>query len=817
MSIMKKSFAILGAISALSLLSVSCQKEVSKVEEPSGKVHMTIIASGDAETRTVLQADGKTVLWDAEENLAVLETIVGPEETKTNYVASSNGVSNDGGETMTFDVEFDTNVTGTSYSYNAIYPNSSYVTSTNTNPESFKVITPTTQKATATSFDGDADLLIAKPVTETTQQTTLNLAFKRMVVVGKMTLNNVQTEGFVKSVKFSSADKVVTGKSKLNLTTGEAVEYGYEGTGNRVDYVEVTYAANDIPANGLTVYFTCLPFEIAAGEKFTVTLTTKDDKTFTREVTIPEGRKLSFALGKNTKFSVDMADAEAGANESLAGKNYVIVARYVKEGAITGNFAYMTSTLSSTSTTYYISGTTSVLGTEEINVENSKVNFAEITDYWTIEEKGDNYALKSVTTGKYVGWTSGNSATQLADAEELKISPVEGTSGMYQVSSVKETSRRLMYNGSSPRFAFYTGTQNDVFLIPVGEDYVAPALESIAVSDVETTVFYTGDDFVFDGKVTATYADESTKDITSKVSVTAPDMTTTGSKTVTISYTEGEFTKTTTYNITVNAKPVIQFGDKVMNFENKATNYYVGYIINNSIDGNYQASCESDASWLVVRSYAFLDPSSYQEIHLDANDGAERVGHLTFTYPHAEPVVATIIQAKADDYVEPTESWTEVTTLAGITEGEYVIAWVPTGNGVSDYYYLPSDEIATQNPAAGTGITVSDGKITSEVSDSMIWTFVGDNTNGFTVSAGTNYLAASNKAQGISIVTSTTIKWTVVESNNTDYPGLLMHGSDGGSRYLALYYTANAQTWRYYSAFGQNGVYGICHLFKKTN
>ena len=817
---MKKSMILLGAVSALSLMAISCQKEASNVEEPSGKVHMTIIASGDAETRTVLQADGKTVLWDNEENLAVLETIVGAEETNTTYVASSNGVSNDGGETMTFDVEFDTNVTGTSYTYNALYPNSSYVTSSNTNPEAFKVITPTTQKATATSFDGDADLLIAKPATETTQQTTLNLCFKRMVVVGKMTLNNVQTDGFVKSVKFSSADKVITGKSKLNLTTGEAVEYGYEGTGNRVDYVEVTYAANDIPANGLTVYFTCLPFEIAAGEKFTVTLTTKDDKTFTREVTIPEGRKLSFAIGKNTKFSVDMTEATSGENESLADKDYVIVGRYAdKNGVVSGNYAYMTSTLSSTSTKYYIYGTTSVSATDEIDVTNSKVDFPDVTDYWTIEAKGDNYAIKSKKTGKYVSWTSGNSAAQSDSPYELKISAIDDIPGMYKVSSIADPTRFLQYNGNSgqQRFAFYTGTQNDIFLIPVGADVAHAALESIAVSDVETTVFYTGDTFAFDGKVIATYDDESTKDVTAKATVTAPDMTTAGTKAVTVSYTEGEVTKTTTYDITVNAKPVIKFETTTKNVRFGEVHGVLEYSIENSIDGNLEASCESDSDWLVAESFYLSGTTSYEYWHTEANDGAERTGHLTFTYPHAEPVVITFIQEKAEGY-EPDESWVEVTSLSDVTAGEYVIAWVPTGNEIDDYYFLPSGTSYTKNPVAGSGITVANGVITSEVSKTMKWTFTGNNTDGFTVSDGTYYLASTNAAQGISIVESTTIKWKASLSTNETYTGLLLRGSDGGSRNLAMMYpTSGNPTWRYYSAFGSGNYYGILHLFKKTS
>lgn len=667
---MKKSIILAGAVIALSFAAISCEKEaVNNFPDTSGKVHMTIIASGDAGTKTVLQSDGKTVLWDNEEQLAVLEVIEGAEGTTTSYAASSDGVSEDEGTTMTFGVDFNKNFTGTSYTYYALYPNSSYVTNNNTDPEVFKVITPTTQKATATSYDGDADLLISRPVTKTTQQTNLNLAFKRMVVVGKMTLTNVDTDGYVKSVKFSSVDKVITGKSKLDLTTGEVVEYGYDGVGNKVDYVEITYAANDIPANNLTVYFTCLPFEINAGEKFTVTLTTKDDLTFTREVTIPEGRKLSFAVGKNTKFSVDMSEATSGENESLADKDYVIVSRFAKDGTISGNYVYMTSTLSSTTTKYYIYGTTGISAKDEIDVTNSKVDFPDITDYWTIVAEGDNYAIKSKTTEKYVSWTSGNSATQSDDPYELKISAVDDIPGLYKVSSIADATRFLQYNGNSgqERFAFYTGTQNDIFLIPVGEDYVRPTLESIEVSNVETVSFFVGDSFVFDGKVMAVYDDGTTKNVTSKATVTTPDMTTAGTKSITITYIEGEITKTASYDITVNEKPVIQ----MMHFNsedwegaektvpNAQGSFSIGYTIANPIGTSTtaQVTIVAGSDWVTASNPSVSSSEVTQAFSVAANSatGAPRSAQIKLSYPETQDIVFEVIQSAGDDYVAPTE------------------------------------------------------------------------------------------------------------------------------------------------------------------
>ena len=76
-------------------------------------------------------------------------------------------------------------------------------------------------------------------------------------------------------------------------------------------------------------------------------------------------------------------------------------------------------------------------------------------------------------------------------------------------------------------------------------------LSSIAVSG-QKTEYIVGDEFV-KPTVTATYSDASTADVTSSATCSGYDMSTTGSQTVTVSYTEGSVTKTTTYSITVSA------------------------------------------------------------------------------------------------------------------------------------------------------------------------------------------------------------------------------------------------------------------------
>ena len=74
-------------------------------------------------------------------------------------------------------------------------------------------------------------------------------------------------------------------------------------------------------------------------------------------------------------------------------------------------------------------------------------------------------------------------------------------------------------------------------------------LASISLSDQQTE-YYVGDTLSFTGTCTATYEDGTTKEVSPKIS-NEVDMSTAGEKTVEISYTEGEVTKTASYTINV--------------------------------------------------------------------------------------------------------------------------------------------------------------------------------------------------------------------------------------------------------------------------
>ena len=98
--------------------------------------------------------------------------------------------------------------------------------------------------------------------------------------------------------------------------------------------------------------------------------------------------------------------------------------------------------------------------------------------------------------------------------------------------------------------ANYTITVNEI-TPPV----VVKTLSSISISGNYPTSFNVNDVFSYTGLVvTANYSDGSNQTVTT-YSVSSPDMTTSGNKAVTVSYTEKSVTKTATYSITVKELP----------------------------------------------------------------------------------------------------------------------------------------------------------------------------------------------------------------------------------------------------------------------
>lgn len=449
---MKTFFKSILAVAVCASLFVACSKD-DTVSDPSNgrKVTMTVTASSELESasgsRTTYDPLTGKISWnETGEYLQVFETAA----SKTTYANSQEGTVSD--DTAKFAVSFPEN-TNTPLVYNAVYPASAWVTSSNTDITNMKVITPTVQQPTATSFDSNADLLIAKSISLESQPTELQMSFGRAVAIGKMTVKNLASAESVLGVKFTAPDKKVTGRSYVDMTAGTIKEYGY--INNFADNVTLNYSSEmNITANseaGMTAYFTCFPFEVATGETFTVTVTTAS-KIFTKTVTVQEGRALAFAAGNSSTFAVDMTGATEEENETLSGDYVITVSQsnvnYAMSSAAEGNS----------------------LAPIVITPENPFKTDDE-TLVWTINKSGDNYTISQGEN--YLSWQGGstNGATTSTSPYELVITKNK-TGNTYQIASAAEPNRILAKNTTAANgFGFYAATQTkDLTLIPAVVD-----------------------------------------------------------------------------------------------------------------------------------------------------------------------------------------------------------------------------------------------------------------------------------------------------------------------------------------------------------
>lgn len=467
---MKTFFKSILAVAVCASLFTACSKD-DTVSDPSNgrKVTMTVSASSELESasgsRTTYDPLTGKISWnETGEYLQVFETAA----SKTTYANSQEGTVSDG--TAKFAVSFPEN-TNTPLVYNAVYPASAWITSNNTDITNMKVVTRTSQQPTATSFDSNADLLIAKSISLESQPTELQMSFGRAVAIGKMTVKNLASAESVLGVKFTAPDKKVTGRSYVDMTAGTIKEYGY--INNFADNVTLNYSSEmNITANseaGMTAYFTCFPFEVAAGETFTVTVTTAS-KIFTKTVTVQEGRALAFAAGDSSTFAVDMTGATEEENETLSG-DYVITA-------------------TQSETTYAMSSLAEGSLAPVVITPSNPYKTGDETLIWTITKSGDNYTISQGEN--YLSWESGNSATTSTTPYELVITKNK-SEGTYQIASAATPSRILAKNTQATYgFGFYTGSQTkDLTLIPaeyvkLPEITLDPSTLTLSYNDTET-------------------------------------------------------------------------------------------------------------------------------------------------------------------------------------------------------------------------------------------------------------------------------------------------------------------------------------------
>ena len=160
---------------------------------------------------------------------------------------------------------------------------------------------------------------------------------------------------------------------------------------------------------------------------------------------------------------------------------------------------------------------------------NSNLAFAPASGITIIKVE---YTATSTSYASAMANSTWTNASAVASGTKVEITPADGTQAFSAVLGATSggTAMKVYYSGEAAPAATLTG---------------------IAVSG-QKTEFTVGDAFTHDtAVVTATYNDNSTKNVTASATFSEPDMSTAGTKEVTVSYTEGGVSKSTSYNITV--------------------------------------------------------------------------------------------------------------------------------------------------------------------------------------------------------------------------------------------------------------------------
>ena len=489
---MRQVFKSIMLIAAAAMAFTSCQKEETAAPET---VSATLtMHAGVEETKTYLD-ENNAVLWGKGEAVTLY---VGSGET-AKFFDSASTDDYDGEASASFTFAIEDVAQADSYALGGIYPAFASNGIINDNPESFKIALPATQNAEPGKYDPSAYIMVLKPEAVETLPSEYTASFRRAVALNKITLTNVKED--ISTVEITVPNtKYLAGRRSFDLTIGESGEV-YEN-GGRTNTIKVNSA---YPAGTIEVWFTSWGVELAAGQELTVKMISPS-KIYTRTITAKEGG-IKFVEGDLNKLTVNMASATEEVNTDLSG-DYLIAS--VPEAW---------NLMSGTNDGEYYSHVVSGVTTSATDVQCADFySVAEVNDcIWTVEKMGDNYSIKNKTTGKYVSYSgSANHAYTSDTAVEFALSENDG---VMTVESKAVSGRKLKYNSSSPRFAFYTTGHTPLYFIPWEADttpriFVKENNYEVEAAEGSIDIVYTTNDLVT-GQITASVKDGTTMTINS--------------------------------------------------------------------------------------------------------------------------------------------------------------------------------------------------------------------------------------------------------------------------------------------------------------
>lgn len=300
--IMRK-ISILTAVAALVL--AACTKEAAPVAE---KTYSMEVVLSSTEVKTAL-SDG-TIIWKTGDKIGGRQRYFRESDGARTSQAKYWSMNKDAASTSVGSSTWTVPKEGTEIQYYFFYPYDKFDATWYTDGEYVKPLVTLSEKQTpvADSYDPLADIIVSKVISSTETLSSVKPEFTRINSLCNITVKNLPSAAAVDSVRFSakaggSAVKMA-GQFYALMSTGVPGTFAKSQTHVTMDCSALAATASS--SEGLSTYFCCLPFSLAAGDSFKVEVFA-GGVNYVKNVTLSS--PMDFSQGRMAKFSVDMASS----------------------------------------------------------------------------------------------------------------------------------------------------------------------------------------------------------------------------------------------------------------------------------------------------------------------------------------------------------------------------------------------------------------------------------------------------------------------------------------------------------------------------
>lgn len=376
---------------------VACSKELAVQPQTDDLVKVTIIAGNpETESATRTEMDGVKPYWSVGDAIGVSDG------TSSNYKFTTAITAR--AATASF-----TGTTAVSSALYAYYP----YTANGVNAQGAMVDIPSTQKPAVSSFDGSADVMVAKQFSVDSESTTVeNLEFKRLGAIIKLVLKDtdlIMGGGQHPDIVSVTAESNLAGRVYVDMVNQKLGDL-FENESKTVVADYTSSAKYEIDGSNATYFIVC-PQTIEAGTTLTVSAST-EGYAIEKIITVPDGG-ITLEAGKITTINVSLSSDHVTAEDAGASLPFIDDMSWADNGE-SDSTSDFSSSVSTTSGGLYTEA-----GKVYKGIGGLKMGSSNATGYITTKELNLTGEFYIAVEGENYNKDTGNLVITIDDAEVL--------------------------------------------------------------------------------------------------------------------------------------------------------------------------------------------------------------------------------------------------------------------------------------------------------------------------------------------------------------------------------------------------------------